>query len=68
MQRLLLSFVPGTARSRATMCYRDVLGLTRAYEDTFSSVFSVAGITLQISTVADFSRTSLRSSGSTCRR
>jgi catechol 2,3-dioxygenase-like lactoylglutathione lyase family enzyme len=42
-------------RDRATMFYRDILGLTLAYEDTFAVVFSVAGITLRISTVADFS-------------
>jgi catechol 2,3-dioxygenase-like lactoylglutathione lyase family enzyme len=42
-------------RDRATMFYRDTLGLTLAYEDSFAAVFSVAGITLRISTVADFS-------------
>ena len=33
-------------RDRATMFYRDILGLTLVYEDTFAAVFSVAGITL----------------------
>ena len=42
-------------RDRATIFYRDTLGLNLAYDDGFAAVFSVAGITLRISTVADFS-------------
>ena len=41
-------------RSRATPFYRDTLGLTLAYEDNFAAVFSIGGVTLRISTVADF--------------
>jgi predicted enzyme related to lactoylglutathione lyase len=41
-------------RDRAKMFYRDTLGLTLEYEDGFAAVFSVAGITLRISTVGDF--------------
>ena len=42
-------------RDRATAFYRDTLGLTLAYEDRLAAVFNVGGITLRISTVADFS-------------
>jgi catechol 2,3-dioxygenase-like lactoylglutathione lyase family enzyme len=41
-------------RARATAFYRDTLGLTLAYEDSFAAVFSTGGVTLRISTVADF--------------
>ena len=39
---------------RAAVFYRDVLGLTMAYEDRFGVVFNISGVTLRISTVADF--------------
>ena len=42
-------------RDRATASYRDTLGLTMAYEDRLAAVFNVGGMTLRISTVADFS-------------
>ena len=42
-------------RARATAFYRDTLGLPMAYEDKLAAVFNVGGITLRISTVADFS-------------
>src|SRR5258706_5569531 len=41
-------------RDRATAFYRDTLGLAMAYEDHLASVFNIGGITLRISTVADF--------------
>jgi catechol 2,3-dioxygenase-like lactoylglutathione lyase family enzyme len=41
-------------RSRATAFYRDTLGLAFAHEDDFAAVFSVGGVTLRISAVADF--------------
>ena len=41
-------------RARSTAFYRDTLGLTMAYEDNFAAVLSMGGITLRISTVADF--------------
>jgi catechol 2,3-dioxygenase-like lactoylglutathione lyase family enzyme len=41
-------------RARGTVFYRDTLGLTVAYEDSFAAVFNIAGITLRVSTVADF--------------
>jgi catechol 2,3-dioxygenase-like lactoylglutathione lyase family enzyme len=41
-------------RSRSTAFYRDTLGLTLAYEDHFAAVFNIAGVTLRISTVPDF--------------
>jgi len=41
-------------RARATAFYRDTLGLTAAYEDSFAAVFNIGGVTLRISTVADF--------------
>ncbi len=41
-------------RARATAFYRDVLGLVLAYENKLAAVFSVAGITLRVSTVPDF--------------
>jgi catechol 2,3-dioxygenase-like lactoylglutathione lyase family enzyme len=41
-------------RARATAFYRDVLGLTLAYEDSFAVVFNIGGITLRVSVVADF--------------
>jgi catechol 2,3-dioxygenase-like lactoylglutathione lyase family enzyme len=41
-------------RERATAFYRDTLGLTMAYEDTFAAVLNVGGITLRVSTVPDF--------------
>ena len=42
-------------RDRATAFYRDTLGLVMAYEDVFAAVFNIGGITLRVSTVADFS-------------
>jgi len=41
-------------RERAAAFYRETLGLTMAYEDNFAFVFQVGGITLRVSTVADF--------------
>ena len=41
-------------RARATVFYRDTLGLTLAYEDSFAAVFSIGGVTLRFSMVADF--------------
>lgn len=41
-------------RSRATAFYRDVLGLTLAFEDDFADVFNTGGITLRLSSVPDF--------------
>ncbi|MGB2671079.1 MAG: VOC family protein [Candidatus Acidiferrum sp.] len=41
-------------RTRATVFYRDTLGLPLASEDNFASVFNIAGVTLRISAVPDF--------------
>jgi len=41
-------------RARATAFYRDTLGLTLAYEDSLAAAFSTGGVTLRVSTVADF--------------
>jgi catechol 2,3-dioxygenase-like lactoylglutathione lyase family enzyme len=41
-------------RSRSTAFYRDTLGLRLAYEDHFAAVFNIAGVTLRISAVPDF--------------
>jgi catechol 2,3-dioxygenase-like lactoylglutathione lyase family enzyme len=41
-------------RARATAFYRETLGLELASEDNFASVFSIGGITLRVSVVADF--------------
>jgi catechol 2,3-dioxygenase-like lactoylglutathione lyase family enzyme len=41
-------------RERAVAFYRETLGLTVTYEDDFAAVFNIAGITLRVSTVADF--------------
>jgi catechol 2,3-dioxygenase-like lactoylglutathione lyase family enzyme len=41
-------------RSRATAFYRDTLGSKLAYEDGFAAVFNKGGVTLRVSTVADF--------------
>lgn len=41
-------------RAGAAAFYRDTLGLAVAYEDTFAAVFNTGGITLRVSTVADF--------------
>jgi catechol 2,3-dioxygenase-like lactoylglutathione lyase family enzyme len=41
-------------RARSTAFYRDTLGLTAAYEDGFAAVFNIGGVTLRVSTVADF--------------
>ncbi len=41
-------------RARATAFYRDTLGLTMAYEDSFAAVFNIGGVTLRVSIVADF--------------
>jgi catechol 2,3-dioxygenase-like lactoylglutathione lyase family enzyme len=41
-------------RARATAFYRNTLGLARAHEDSFAAVFNTGGVTLRISTVADF--------------
>ena len=42
-------------RDRATVFYRDTLGLAIANEDNLAAVFNVGGISLRISTVEDFS-------------
>jgi len=41
-------------RTRATEFYRDMLGLTLAYEDSLAAVFKVGGATLRVAFVADF--------------
>ncbi len=41
-------------RERATTFYRDILGLKLAHEDRFATIFSIGGITLRVSAVADF--------------
>lgn len=41
-------------RGRAAAFYRDVLGLALACEDSFAAVFNTGGVTLRVSTVADF--------------
>ena len=41
-------------RARAPAFYRDTLGLTVAYEDSFAAVLNTGGVTLRISIVADF--------------
>lgn len=41
-------------RARATAFYRDILGLRLEEEDEFAAVFSVGGVALRISYVADF--------------
>jgi catechol 2,3-dioxygenase-like lactoylglutathione lyase family enzyme len=41
-------------RARSTAFYRDTLGLALAYEDSFAAVFNIAGVTLRVSTVPDF--------------
>lgn len=41
-------------RARATAFYRDTLGLKVASEDKFASIFHTGGVTLRVSTVADF--------------
>lgn len=41
-------------RVRAIAFYRDTLGLMLAYEDGFAAIFNTGGITLRVSTVADF--------------
>jgi catechol 2,3-dioxygenase-like lactoylglutathione lyase family enzyme len=41
-------------RARATIFYRDILGLPLAYEDKFAAVFNIGGSTLRVSVVADF--------------
>ncbi|MGB7283849.1 MAG: VOC family protein [Candidatus Acidiferrum sp.] len=41
-------------RALAIAFYRDTLGLSLAYEDSLASVFNLAGATLRVSAVADF--------------
>jgi catechol 2,3-dioxygenase-like lactoylglutathione lyase family enzyme len=41
-------------RARATLFYRDTLGLNLAYEDGFAAVFDVGGVPLRVSSVTDF--------------
>ena len=41
-------------RVRAVSFYRDNLGLELSFEDDFAAVFSVGGIALRVSHVADF--------------
>lgn len=41
-------------RERATLFYRDVLGLTLVHEDDFAVVFEVGGIAIRVSTVPDY--------------
>jgi catechol 2,3-dioxygenase-like lactoylglutathione lyase family enzyme len=41
-------------RARATMFYRETLGLELAHEDDLAAVFNSGGITLRLSTVVDF--------------
>lgn len=41
-------------RALATSFYRDALGLELDHEDRFAAVFNIGGVTLRISTVANF--------------
>ena len=41
-------------RACATAFYRDTLGLVLSHEDSLAAVFSVGGVTLRVSLVADF--------------
>ena len=41
-------------RVRSSTFYRDTLGLTVAYEDSFAAVFNIGGATLRVSIVTDF--------------
>jgi catechol 2,3-dioxygenase-like lactoylglutathione lyase family enzyme len=41
-------------RVRATAFYRDALGLELAGEDNFAAIFNTGGVSLRISTVAEF--------------
>src|ERR1700683_84093 len=41
-------------RELATAFYRDILGLMLAHEDRFATIFSIGGVTLRVSVVADF--------------
>ena len=41
-------------RARATEFYRDTLGLALTEENPFAAIFSTGGVTLRLSTVADF--------------
>lgn len=41
-------------RARATAFYRDTLGLAMTGQDDYATTFSVGGIALRVSTVADF--------------
>ena len=41
-------------RRRATAFYRDTLGLTLLHEDSFAAVFSLGGVPLRVSFVAEF--------------
>ena len=41
-------------RVRATAFYRDALGLELAGEDNLAAIFNTGGVTLRISTVAEF--------------
>jgi catechol 2,3-dioxygenase-like lactoylglutathione lyase family enzyme len=53
----LLAAYKAPRLSGASTCvgfYRDTLGLTVAHEDSFAAVFNIAGITLRVSIVADF--------------
>ena len=41
-------------RARSSAFYGETLGLSKAYEDNFSVVFNIGGITLRVSGVADW--------------
>ncbi|MFI4976558.1 MAG: VOC family protein [Caulobacterales bacterium] len=41
-------------RARSAAFYRETLGLTLAYEDDLAAVFDAGGVSLRVSTVADF--------------
>jgi catechol 2,3-dioxygenase-like lactoylglutathione lyase family enzyme len=41
-------------RARAGAFYRDILGMTFAFDDNLATVFNTGGVTLRLSTVADF--------------
>jgi catechol 2,3-dioxygenase-like lactoylglutathione lyase family enzyme len=47
-------------RARAIAFYRDILGLTLAYENSFVEVFSIGGITLRVSLYGSSSSVSSR--------
>ncbi len=41
-------------RARATVFYRDALGLSLSHEDNFAAIFTTGGATVRLSVVPDF--------------